>query len=195
MHDKATRDRSRAAHKCVDPVLDTLDKSARHMASYVDPLLPNCERAAKPTPFSVGAAGHPLCAHEKRAPSRRAARRRNLLLAPRGPQAARLTWIQAASTGGVRARLRCVAGCATPTGSAGHPGETANLKLIFHLDHSAGADQSPFPAFTLARHLQNGEPRAAFRASSARILERAFLATWAFIKLAWFSPAMIPSWS
>ena len=31
--------------------------------------------------------------------------------------------------------------CATPTGSAGHAGATANLKLTFHLDHSAGADQ------------------------------------------------------
>ena len=30
------------------------------------------------------------------------------------------------------------AGCATPTGSAGHAGATANLKLTFHLDHSAG---------------------------------------------------------
>src|SRR5262249_27559759 len=56
-------------------------------------------------------------------------------------QAARLTWIQATSTGGVRARLRRVAGCATPSGSAGHAGETANFKLTFHLDHSAGADQ------------------------------------------------------
>jgi hypothetical protein len=56
-------------------------------------------------------------------------------------QAARLTWIQAPSTGGVRACLRRVAGCATPTGSAGHAGATANLKLTFHLDHSAGADQ------------------------------------------------------
>jgi hypothetical protein len=34
-----------------------------------------------------------------------------------------------------------VAGCATPTGSAGHAGATANLKLTFHLDHSVGADQ------------------------------------------------------
>ena len=32
------------------------------------------------------------------------------------------------------------AGCATPTGSAGHAGATANLKLSFHLDRSAGAD-------------------------------------------------------
>jgi hypothetical protein len=31
--------------------------------------------------------------------------------------------------------------CATPTGSAGHAGATANLKLTFHLDHSPGADQ------------------------------------------------------
>jgi hypothetical protein len=31
-----------------------------------------------------------------------------------------------------------VAGCATPTGSAGHAGATANLKLTFQLDHSAG---------------------------------------------------------
>jgi len=32
-------------------------------------------------------------------------------------------------------------GCATPPGSVGHAGATANLKLTFHLDHSAGADQ------------------------------------------------------
>jgi transposase InsO family protein len=36
---------------------------------------------------------------------------------------------------------RRVAGCTTPTGSAGHAGATANLKLTFHPDHSAGADQ------------------------------------------------------
>jgi hypothetical protein len=35
-----------------------------------------------------------------------------------------------------------VAGCATPTGSAGHAGATANLELTFHLDHSAGADHA-----------------------------------------------------
>jgi ABC-type uncharacterized transport system substrate-binding protein len=40
-----------------------------------------------------------------------------------------------------RACIRRVAGCATPTGSAGHAGATANLKLTFQLDHSAGADQ------------------------------------------------------
>ena len=35
--------------------------------------------------------------------------------------------------------LRRVAGCATPTDSAGHAGATANPKLTFHLDHSVGA--------------------------------------------------------
>jgi hypothetical protein len=35
-----------------------------------------------------------------------------------------------------------VAGCATPTGSAGHAGATTNLKLTFHLDYSAGADHT-----------------------------------------------------
>jgi hypothetical protein len=55
-------------------------------------------------------------------------------------QAARLNRIQATSTGGVRPCLRRVAGCATTSGSAGHAGATANIKLTFHLDHSAGAD-------------------------------------------------------
>src|SRR5262245_37589551 len=55
-------------------------------------------------------------------------------------QAPRLNRIQATSTRGVRARIRRVAGCAPPTGFAGHAGATANLKLTFHLDHSAGAD-------------------------------------------------------
>jgi hypothetical protein len=53
-------------------------------------------------------------------------------------QAPRLNRIQATSTRGVRACIRRVAGCATPTGSAGHAGATAKLKLTFHLDHSAG---------------------------------------------------------
>jgi Integrase core domain len=35
---------------------------------------------------------------------------------------------------------RRVAGCATSTGSAGHAGAEANLKLTFDLDHSVGAD-------------------------------------------------------
>src|SRR5262249_39829855 len=54
----------------------------------------------------------------------------------------RLNRIQATSTRGVRAYIRSVAGCAKPTGSAGHAGVTANLKLTFHLDHSAGGNQS-----------------------------------------------------
>jgi len=55
-------------------------------------------------------------------------------------QAPRLNRIQATSTRGVRARIRRVAGCAPPTGSAGHASAAASLKLTFHLDHSAGAD-------------------------------------------------------
>ena len=58
--------------------------------------------------------------------------------------------IQATSTRGVRARIRRVAGYATPTGSAGHAGATANLKLTFHLDHSEGADQEDRHAFCRA---------------------------------------------
>src|SRR5262245_61421818 len=90
----------------------------------------------------------------QRSPARRAARRRNLLHAARGPnrhrelavslqhdQAARIARIQAACTGGICPCLRRVAGCATPTGSAGHAGATARLKLTFHLDHSVGANQ------------------------------------------------------
>src|SRR5262249_48758376 len=69
-------------------------------------------------------------------------RHRELAAPLQHDQAARLTWIQATGTGGIRARLRRVAGCAIPSGSAGHAGETANLKLTFHLDHSEGADHS-----------------------------------------------------
>jgi len=42
-----------------------------------------------------------------------------------------------------------VAGCATPTGSTGHAGATASLKLTFHLAHSVGANhngQGPYSA-------------------------------------------------
>src|SRR5262245_8794962 len=89
----------------------------------------------------------------QRAPWRRAARRRNLLLTPRGPNrhrelaaplqhdpAASVTWIQATGTGRIRAGLRSVPGCSLPRRPAGHAGETANLKLTLHLDHSEGAD-------------------------------------------------------
>jgi hypothetical protein len=57
----------------------------------------------------------------------------------------RLNRIQATSTRGVRARIRRVAGCATPTGSASHASATASLKLTFHLDHSVGANQPAMP--------------------------------------------------
>src|SRR5262249_5546811 len=90
----------------------------------------------------------------QRSPARRAARRRNLLHSPRGPnryrelaaalqhnQAARIARIQAASTGGICPCLRPVADCATPTGSASTVSETASLELTFHLDHSVGANQ------------------------------------------------------
>ena len=82
----------------------------------------------------------------QRAPSRRAARRRNLLLAPRGPnrhrelaaplqhdQAACLTWILPSPHG----RLRYAERLRRPRWL----GATANIKLTFHLDRSAGADQ------------------------------------------------------
>ena len=44
----------------------------------------------------------------------------------------------------VRASSRCVAGCATSPGSAGHAptGTTANTKLTFRPDHSVGAPQA-----------------------------------------------------
>jgi hypothetical protein len=51
-----------------------------------------------------------------------------------------LTWIQATSTAGLRPCLRSVAGCATPTGFAGHAGATTSLKLTFDPDHSVGAN-------------------------------------------------------
>src|SRR5262245_55134408 len=75
-------------------------------------------------------------------------------------QAPRLNRIQATSTRGVRARIRRVAGCATPTGSAGHAGATANLKLTFHLDHSAGAGQ---------RHFEPADAVALFAGRHARV--------------------------
>src|SRR5262249_4035402 len=52
-----------------------------------------------------------------------------------------LNRIKTASTGSICPCLRRVAGCAPPTGSAGHASATASLKLTFHLDHSVGANQ------------------------------------------------------
>ena len=47
-----------------------------------------------------------------------------------------------AGSGGVRARLCCMAGCAHPTSSAGHAlgGAQANPELTFNPDHQLGAD-------------------------------------------------------
>src|SRR5438874_4177022 len=56
-------------------------------------------------------------------------------------QAARIAWIQAASTGFVSAFAAWPAALRR-TGSAGPAGATASLKLTFHLDHSAGTHQS-----------------------------------------------------
>jgi hypothetical protein len=47
--------------------------------------------------------------------------------------------VQATRTGGLRAGITRVAGCARPTGSAGHAGVTANSQLTFHLGHSMQA--------------------------------------------------------
>jgi hypothetical protein len=69
-----------------------------------------------------------------------------------------------ASTRGVCACIRRVAGCATPTGSAGHAGATANLKLTFHPDHSAGADHNQV---RLAPAYKRGEPLVVVGAASA----------------------------
>jgi len=66
-------------------------------------------------------------------------RHRELAAALQHDQAARIARIQVAST--VCPCLRRVAGCATPTGSAGHASATACLKLTFHLDHSVGTNQ------------------------------------------------------
>jgi Integrase core domain len=43
--------------------------------------------------------------------------------------------VQITSTGGAHTRIRRVAGVATSTGFAGHAGDTASIKLVFHSDH------------------------------------------------------------
>src|SRR5262245_7072385 len=53
---------------------------------------------------------------------------------------------------------RRVAGCATPSGSAGHAGETAILKLTFHLAHSAGADHSVAEKSVLIAYCAHARP-------------------------------------
>src|SRR6185503_12767632 len=84
----------------------------------------------------------------------RAAQWRDLLHAARSPDrhrkletalqcrsSARLDRLPRSSPGGVRPSTRRMAGCATPTSSAGHApaGATANAKLRFKSDHQAGA--------------------------------------------------------
>src|SRR5205085_9296212 len=66
-----------------------------------------------------------------------------------GP-AACLDRLPGSSPGGVRASARRMAGCATPTSSAGHApaGATADPKLTFKPDHQAGA-----------AHTHGSEPR------------------------------------
>src|SRR5262249_41629922 len=83
-------------------------------------------------------------------------RHRELATPLQHDQASRLNRIQATSTRGVRARIRRAAGCATPIGSAGHAGATANPKLTFHLDHSAGADHGADLCFSFYRNLPRG---------------------------------------
>jgi hypothetical protein len=89
-------------------------------------------------------------------------------------QTPRLNRIQATSTRGVRACIRRVAGCATPTGSAGHAGATANLKLTFHLDHSAGADQA---VTSISRSFADPLHRAGLAGSSGTGITRLAHAT------------------
>ncbi len=55
--------------------------------------------------------------------------------------AACLSRLQTTSTRGLRACAIRVAGCATPTGSAGHAGVNASSQLTFQLDHSMQAGQ------------------------------------------------------
>src|SRR5262245_49146103 len=129
-----------------------------------------------------------------------AAQRRDLLQFARGPdrhrelatplqhdQAPRLTWIQATSAGGggVRARLRRVAGCATPSGSASHAGETVNLKLTFHLAHSAGADHiAVAKSLCFNRYLQ-GRICKTWRATARPSFATSVLRVWSEEQNAW----------
>ena len=60
-------------------------------------------------------------------------------------------WLQAGGTRSLCAGILRVAGCAMPTGSAGHAGETTNSKLTFHPGHSMKADQVAVTCFTGAQ--------------------------------------------
>src|SRR6202023_3361726 len=93
----------------------------------------------------------------QRAPARRTAQWRDLLHPTRGTDHHRelatalqygspacLDRLSRTGPGGVRPRARRMAGCATPTRSAGHApaGAAASTKLTFEPDHPPGADQS-----------------------------------------------------
>src|SRR5215212_4465183 len=78
-----------------------------------------------------------------------------------GP-AARVVGLPTSGSGGVRARLRRLAGCATPTGFAGQALASAktNPELTFNPDHPVGADHGrtqygPIPE-PIDRHGQVG---------------------------------------
>src|SRR5262249_23183753 len=55
-----------------------------------------------------------------------------------------------------------VAGCATPTGSAGHASATASLKLTLHLDHSVGANHGTIDLLDLKADLRSVLNRSHF---------------------------------
>jgi hypothetical protein len=89
----------------------------------------------------------------------------DLLLTPRGADRHRelatslqhgppacFSGLPATGPGGVRASLRRMAGCATPTGSAGHApgGAQTDHELTFKPDHPRGADQSRSAVISIA---------------------------------------------
>ena len=100
----------------------------------------------------------------------RTARWRDLLHAARSPdrhrklaaplqryQAPCLARLQRSSAGSLRASVCSMAGCATPTSSAGHvaAGAKTNPNLTFLADHSVGAGQSSRPWTPLEKTVQS----------------------------------------
>ena len=81
--------------------------------------------------------------------------------------------------------LRRVAGCATPSGSASHAGETVNLKLTFHLAHSAGADHiAVAKSLCFNRYLQ-GRVCKTWRATARPSFATSVLRVWSEEQNAW----------
>jgi hypothetical protein len=110
----------------------------------------------------------------QRAAARRASRRRDLLHTARGRDrhrelatalqhcpAAYLDRLPGSCPGGVRASAGRMAGCATPTGSAGHAqaGAKTGPKLTFKPDHQTGADHPPISTARIKR-LNRGMTRS-----------------------------------